>query len=53
LTQAEEALRANDQAAMQTSMDDLEGAAEQNRRLRSQLGNRASRVETAWSTRRA
>jgi flagellar hook-associated protein 3 FlgL len=47
LTQAEEALRANDQAAMQTSMDDLEGAAEQNRRLRSQLGNRASRVETA------
>ncbi|MGD9949498.1 MAG: flagellar hook-associated protein FlgL [Desulfobulbus sp.] len=47
LTQAEEALRTNDQAAMQTSMDDLEGAAEQNRRLRSQLGNRASRVETA------
>jgi len=47
LTQAEEALRANDQSAMQTAMDDLEGAAEQNRRLRSQLGNRASRVETA------
>lgn len=46
LTQAEEALRANDQTAMQTSIDDLEGAAEQNRRLRSQLGNRASRVET-------
>jgi flagellar hook-associated protein 3 FlgL len=47
LTQAEEALRANDQAAMHVAMDDLEGAAEQNRRLRSQLGNRASRVETA------
>lgn len=47
MTQAEEAIRANDQALMQTSMDDLDGAAEQNRRLRSQLGNRASRVETA------
>ncbi|ADW18399.1 flagellar hook-associated protein 3 [Desulfobulbus propionicus DSM 2032] len=47
LTQAEEAIRANDQTAMQTSLADLEGAAEQNRRLRSQLGNRASRVETA------
>jgi len=47
LTQAEEALRANDTAAMETSIDDLDGAAEQNRRLRSQLGNRASRVETA------
>lgn len=33
------------QQALQTSLDDLEGAAEQNRRLRSQLGNRASRVE--------
>lgn len=47
LTQAEEALRNNDLAGMQTSIDDLEGAAEQNRRLRSQLGNRADRVETA------
>lgn len=47
MTQAEEAIRANDQGLMQTSMDDLDGAAEQNRRLRSQLGNRASRVETA------
>jgi len=47
LTQAEEAIRANDQTLMQTSMGDLDGAAEQNRRLRSQLGNRASRVETA------
>jgi len=47
MTQAEEAIRANDQTLMQTSMSDLDGAAEQNRRLRSQLGNRASRVETA------
>ena len=47
ITQAEEAIRANDQAAMQTSLQDLDGAAEQNRRLRSQLGNRAKRVETA------
>lgn len=47
ITQAEEAIRANDQTAMQTSLEDLDGAAEQNRRLRSQLGNRASRVETA------
>jgi len=35
------------QQTLQTSLDNLEGAAEQNRRLRSQLGNRASRVETA------
>lgn len=49
LTQAEEALRNGDQAAMQTSLDDLEGAADQNRRLRSQLGNRASRVEDTIS----
>ncbi|WP_319548151.1 flagellar hook-associated protein FlgL [Desulfogranum marinum] len=47
ITQAEEAIRTNDQAAMQTSLEDLEGAAEQNRRLRSQLGNRASRVEAS------
>jgi flagellar hook-associated protein 3 FlgL len=47
LTQAEEAIRANNLPDMQTSLGDLEGAAEQNRRLRSQLGNRASRVETA------
>lgn len=37
------------QQALQTSLDNLEGAAEQNRRLRSQLGNRASRVETAMN----
>ncbi|MDD2465907.1 MAG: flagellar hook-associated protein FlgL [Desulfobulbus sp.] len=35
------------QNTLQNSLDNLEGAAEQNRRLRSQLGNRASRVETA------
>ncbi len=46
LTQAEEAIRANDATAMQVSLDGLEGAAEQNRRLRSQLGNRASLVQT-------
>ncbi len=34
------------QQAMQTSLADLEGAAEQNRRLRSQLGNQASLVQT-------
>ncbi len=47
LTQAEEAIRSEDQAAMQTSIEDLQGAAEQNRRLRSQLGNRAERVDNA------
>lgn len=47
LTRAEEAIRANDQAAMQTSIADIDGASDQNRRLRSQMGNRASRVETA------
>ncbi len=47
LTQAEEAIRSNDPTAMQNSLADLDGAAEQNRRLRSQLGNRAARVESA------
>ena len=47
LTQAEEAVRAGDTAAMQQSLADLTGAADQNRRLRAQLGVRASRVETA------
>jgi len=49
LTKAEEAVRNNDQDAMQTSLDDLEGAAEQNRRLRAQLGNRAARVESTMN----
>ncbi len=47
LKQAEEALRSGDKTGMQTSIEDLQGAAEQNRRLRSQLGNRAKRVENA------
>jgi flagellar hook-associated protein 3 FlgL len=47
LAQAEKVIRANDTAGMQSSIDSLEGAAEQNRRLRSQLGNRSDRVETA------
>ena len=47
LARAEEAVRSGDPAAMQTSLTDLEGAADQNRQLRAQLGVRASRVETA------
>ena len=47
LARAEEAVRSGDPAAMQTSLADLEGAADQNRQLRAQLGVRASRVETA------
>ncbi len=54
LTRLEEALRAgniDDPAGpgggVQAQMDDLDIAADQNRRLRSQLGNRANRVETA------
>lgn len=45
LTSAEKALRTNNTASMQTSLTNLEGAAEQNRRLRSQLGNRTSLVQ--------
>lgn len=47
LAQAEKVIRGNDTAGMENSLESLEGAAEQNRRLRSQLGNRADRVETA------
>ncbi len=54
LTRLEEALRAgniNDPAGagggIQMQMENLDLAADQNRRLRSQLGNRANRVETA------
>ncbi|MBP8037563.1 MAG: flagellar hook-associated protein FlgL [Desulfobulbaceae bacterium] len=47
LARAEEVVRSGDPAAMQTSLTDLEGAADQNRQLRAQLGVRASRVETA------
>jgi flagellar hook-associated protein 3 FlgL len=53
LTQAEEALRepiqATRDAAIQTSLTDLEGAADQSRRLRSQLGNRANLVQTTMN----
>jgi len=47
LTKAEEAVRTNDQTALQASIKDIDGASDQTRRLRSQMGNRASRVETA------
>ena len=47
LTRAEEAIRSNNQTALQTSIQDIDGASDQTRRLRSQMGNRASRVETA------
>jgi flagellar hook-associated protein 3 FlgL len=54
LTRVEEALRAgniNDPlgagGGLQQQMDNIDTAADQSRRLRSQLGNRASRVETA------
>ena len=47
LARAEEVVRSGDPAAMQTSLTALEGAADQNRQLRAQLGVRASRVETA------
>lgn len=43
----EEAIRNNDMTAIEGEMDNLDTAADQNRRLRSQLGNRADRVETA------
>lgn len=56
LTRTEEAIRANninDSAGagggIESNIDDLEVAADQNRRLRSQLGNRATRVESATS----
>jgi len=45
LASAEKALRTNNTASMQTSLTNLEGAAEQNRRLRSQLGNRTALVQ--------
>lgn len=50
LTKAEAALRdpnpTTRDPAMQQSLSNLEGAADQNRRLRSQLGNRANLVQT-------
>lgn len=54
LTRTEEAIRAGNVddlagagGGLQDNLNNLEIAANQNRRLRSQLGNRASRVETA------
>ncbi len=55
LTQTEEALRSNNidnvppepNGGLQAQLDNLEIAADQNRRLRSRLGNRANRVDTA------
>ena len=54
LRRTEEALRAGNiddplgaGGGLQASMDDLELAADQNRRLRSQLGNKANRVDAA------
>lgn len=54
LTRVEEALRAGNiddplgaGGGLQDQMENLDLAADQNRRLRSQLGNRASRVDTA------
>jgi flagellar hook-associated protein 3 FlgL len=56
LTRVEESLRAGNiddplgaGGGLQQQMDNLDIAADQNRRLRSQLGNRASRVETAMT----
>lgn len=56
LTRVEEALRAGNiddplgaGGGLQQQMDNLDIAADQNRRLRSQLGNRANRVETAMT----
>ncbi|NLX19665.1 MAG: flagellar hook-associated protein 3, partial [Desulfobulbus sp.] len=49
LTRAEEAIRAGSGDDMEASLTDLEGAAQQNRLLRAQLGNRAARVETAMT----
>lgn len=47
LTQTEEAIRAGDFSALQTQIDNLEIAANQNRTLRSALGARAMRVDSA------
>jgi len=47
LALTENAIRTGDNTALQTQMDQLDQAAEQNRRLRSQMGNRAARVDEA------
>lgn len=47
ITNVMEAITTNDVARIETEIANLDIAADQNRRLRSQLGNRADRVQTA------
>ncbi|WP_457572987.1 flagellar hook-associated protein FlgL [Desulfolithobacter sp.] len=47
LALTEDAIRTGDTDALNTQLSQLDTAAEQNRRLRSQMGNRASRIEEA------
>jgi len=47
LALTENAVRTGDNTALQTQLDQLDQGAEQNRRLRSQMGNRAARVDEA------
>jgi len=47
LALTENAIRTGDNTALQTQLDQLDQGAEQNRRLRSQMGNRAARVDEA------
>ncbi len=47
LALTEEAVRTGDVTALETQISELDVAADQNRRLRSQAGNRASRVDEA------
>ena len=47
VTNLMEDIRNGDMSAIENEMDNLDLAADQNRRLRAQLGNRAARVQTA------
>jgi flagellar hook-associated protein 3 FlgL len=47
LALTEDAVRTGNNTALQTQLDQLDQGAEQNRRLRSQMGNRAARVDEA------
>jgi len=47
VTNLMEAIQNGDMTAIETEMDNIDIASDQNRRLRSQLGNRAARVQTA------
>jgi flagellar hook-associated protein 3 FlgL len=49
VTNLMEAVEAGDVAGIELEMDNLDIAADQNRRLRSQMGNRASRLEDAMT----